>query len=398
MTQLPPDSSTYQNQQQESTYRITVTKRDNFHKLKAAKEKDKEWYVGDHEINNGREFSCTSAADVRAIIERINDHRKKGDKIKVQFDPGMEVTYKPTTDSSIEVYYGKTRVMYDGTAMPQKQRKNSYETEISSDVEKPGPSTLRELDFQDTSPGLKHIPLASELIHAVNSIDRSAKRKSRRGKAATETDDSEWEGDVGDALQRDEPLPQRNKVNYRKSRPLSRERKSSSHAREHIDLAGIKTLIKPGHSLKNRVKRDEPGFMQRLFLASTGPTSDEILDMPNTSTRAKLDMIAEHKDSCQKALSMLLRLHLPENAGKGGRDPIMGDIFELRREVLRESDIPIYSRQNSEKAPTKYDKNSPYDLYSDEDKAETEEPELRSPKSRMGIDLAEVASSSAKLV
>lgn len=116
MAQVPPDLNATQAAPQASVYRITITIRDNFHRQKTAKGREAGWNIGDNEINNGREFICNSAADVRAIIARINTNRAPGDKIKVLFDAGLDVTYSPTADSSVEVYSGRTRVMYDGTA------------------------------------------------------------------------------------------------------------------------------------------------------------------------------------------------------------------------------------------------------------------------------------------
>ncbi|XDV11311.1 hypothetical protein PO909_000280, partial [Leuciscus waleckii] len=128
--------------------------------------------------------------------------------------------------------------------------------------------------------------------------------------------------------------------------------------------------------------------MQRIFLAATGPTSDEILDMPDTSIKAKQDMIAEQKDSCQKALSLLLRLTLSENRGRSGRDPIMGDIFELRREVLNESKNPIYYRRPLPEISTRNKITGDDNLYYEEEK------EKYRPRGGLGIDLAEIAASS----
>lgn len=391
MAQVPPDLNATQAAPQASVYRITITIRDNFHRQKTAKGREAGWNIGDNEINNGREFICNSAADVRAIIARINTNRAPGDKIKVLFDAGLDVTYSPTADSSVEVYSGRTRVMYDGTALPQRRRRDSQDTEInSSDIERPGPSTQRRLDFQDESPGSNYIALASELAQAIGSVGRSVPAGSAERNTLTQGEESEWEDEESEEVQWDEPIPQRNRVNHRRARPLSQERKSSSHARDHINLAGRKTLTQPGHNLKGSIRRGEPEYMQRIFLAATGPTADEILDMPNTSAKAKEDMLAEQKDSCQKALSLLLRLSLPENRRRSGRDPVMGDIFELRKEALVESNNQIYNRRT---APETLPQN---EEVSEEELDSEGESEGQRPRGGLGISLAQVAASSVR--
>jgi len=318
MAQRSPDSEVITTSPPAAVYQITLTTRDKFVREKGSKEGNTEWYIGDCEINNGRHFMCTSAADVRAIVERIEAERANGEKIRIQFDQGIDVAYKPTTDSSIEVYSGKTRVLYDGKIMPQqRRRRNSQNTEINYSVtERAGPGTQRRLEFHEASPGPAYAAVANELMQT---IDRAG--------CATNPEDSDWEEEESEGCQWDEPIPQRNRVNHKRARPLSKERRRSSHAREHIELAGRKTLTQPRHNLKKSIRREEPEYMQKIFLAATGLTADEILDMPGTSSKAKQDMIAEQQDACQKALALCLRLTLPTNKNRSGRDPIMGDIF-----------------------------------------------------------------------
>lgn len=295
-------------------------------------------------------------------------------------------------DASIEVYSGRTRVMYDGTVLPtERRRRGSDSTEVDAlEEQRAGPSTQRKLDFQTVSPGYPMAALANELAQTVNSMDGKIHPENTDEDIPTFYESNKWEDEDSEGTQWDEPIPQRNKINYRWSRSLSQERKSSSHAREHVELAGRKSLILPGYKLKGSIKNSEPEYMQKIFLVATGPTSDEILDMPNTCAKAKQDMLAEQKDACQKALALILCLSLPVNKNRTGRFPTMGDIFQLRKEVLIESNNQIYNRKPLSEPPSQEEDNVEDNLELDE------EENVKEPEKGIGISLAEIAASSAK--
>lgn len=68
----------------------------------------------------------------------------------------------------------------------------------------------------------------------------------------------------------------------------------------------------------------------------------------------------------------------------------MGDIFELRKQVLKESNNPIYNRRPLPETSPENEVGREDDLYSEE------ENEGRKPRGGLGINLAEVAASSVK--
>ncbi|KAG1925099.1 hypothetical protein F2P79_025764 [Pimephales promelas] len=132
----------------------------------------------------------------------------------------------------------------------------------------------------------------------------------------------------------DEMLPKRKKVNYKRSKSLSRERRSSSGQREHENLGGRTFLTCPGLVLDSQ----DPQWsaltevQQKVVRLAVGPTSDEILDMPGTSFKAKIDMLAEQLDCMQKSLCyLLLDGHKPAK-----REPTVNDVRKMRETTYRE--------------------------------------------------------------
>ncbi|XP_039525953.1 uncharacterized protein LOC120478221 [Pimephales promelas] len=132
----------------------------------------------------------------------------------------------------------------------------------------------------------------------------------------------------------DEMLPKRKKVNYKRSKSLSRERRSSSGQREHENLGGRTFLTCPGLVLDSQ----DPQWsaltevQQKVVRLAVGPTSDEILDMPGTSFKAKIDMLAEQLDCMQKSLCyLLLDGHKPAK-----QEPTVNDVRKMRETTYRE--------------------------------------------------------------
>lgn len=126
----------------------------------------------------------------------------------------------------------------------------------------------------------------------------------------------------------DEEIPRRKRVNYKKSRSQSRERQSSSHQREHDTLGGRKYLTCPGLVFTPRDSHlaDFKGPGQKIIKLASGPTADEILDMPGTSSKAKTDMLAEQLDCMQKSLCYILI----DEKKKEKQEPTINDVWKLR--------------------------------------------------------------------
>lgn len=146
----------------------------------------------------------------------------------------------------------------------------------------------------------------------------------------------------------DEQIPRRKKINYKKSRSQSRERRSSSHQREHDTLGGRTFLTCPGLVFNpgDFYLENFKGPGQKIIKLACGPTADEILDMPGTSSKAKSDMLAEQLDCMQKSLCYFLL----EGKKKDKQEPTINDVWKLREATHDESP------PNKGKAPRKQKK------------------------------------------
>ncbi|XP_039511777.1 uncharacterized protein LOC120467077 [Pimephales promelas] len=153
----------------------------------------------------------------------------------------------------------------------------------------------------------------------------STEKKDKYGKLGQE--DSSDSSSTG--YSEDEMLPKRKKVNYKRSKSQSCEGRSGSVQRDHENLGGRTFLTCPGLVFDPQDPQwaSLTEVQQKIVKLAVGPTPDEILDMPGTSSKAKIDMLAEQLNCMQEALCYVL---LDENE-KEEHEPTINDIKKMRK-------------------------------------------------------------------